>query len=164
MGHFDFLFEDSRSAHIKTGSGQLQSMAQTAAKRYVEEGAPLTDTIRKIAMENDLNSHQIHRVCEMANIATHRSLWPKTAQKEALAFPLADAQQVVEVMTKKPMDSSNPGGHMVSPCSAHEDYSAPPTGIPAPGPSIAEMMGADPSKVHNGLHGDPETKQINIIL
>jgi hypothetical protein len=143
---------------------RLELLAKTAAKRYLEEGAVLNDTIKKIAEDNDLNRHQIERVCEMANIATHQGLWAKTAEKESVAFPLADSKAVVTVVKKTPLDSDDPESPKVSPSSCDSDYMGPPKGIPTPGPSMVSMMGADPANVHNGLHEEPEKKRIIIIL
>jgi len=164
MGHFDYLLGDSKTRQSRVAADRLDILAKTAAKRYVEERAPLTDTIRKIAAENDLNSNQIERVCEMANIATHRALWSKTAEKESVAFPLANPREVVDVVEKRPLDSSDPGSPMISPCSADSDYMGPPKGISAPGPTMASMFNSDPDSVHNGLSEEPEKKSIVIIL
>lgn len=165
MAHFDTSWlTDGATSHTKVASDRLELLANTAAKRYVEEQTPLTHTIRKIASENDLNSNQIERICEMANIATHRALFPKAASKEAVAFPLADAQEVVNVVGKKPLDPSDASSPMVSPCSMDSDYSGPPQRLPIPGPSTMSMLGADPAKVHNGLHEEPEDKRIIIVI
>lgn len=167
MGHFDYLLEGQ--AQTKTASSdRLELLANIAAKRYLEEGGSLNDSIKKFAGENDLNSNQIERVCEMANIATHRGLWRKTAQKEDIAFPLADAKSVVGAVSpsktcgcgdEKPACSQ---GTSVQPISS--DYSAPPRGLPDSGPSLMSMMGVDPGKVHNGLGPEPEKKRIIIVL
>lgn len=163
VGHFSYLLSGTPQ-HTKVAADRLELLAKTAAKRYLEEGARLNDTIRKIAKENDLNRNQIERVCEMANIATHQGLWAKTAQKESVAFPLADAKQIVTVVKKKPLDCDDPESPTVSPVSCDADYAGPPKGIPEPGPSMLSMMGADPANVHNGLHDEPEKKRIIIIL
>lgn len=163
FGHFDYLLSNSQPQHTKVASDRLELLAKTAAKRYLEEQAPLTDSIRKIAEENDLNSNQIERICEMANMATHRALWSKTAQKESIAFPLADAKTVVRVVKKEPLDSTDSESPMVS-CPADSDYAGPPKGIPSCGPSTMSMFGADPEKVHHGLHDDGEKKRIIIVL
>jgi hypothetical protein len=168
MGHFDYLLGDSKTRQSRVAVDRLDILAKTAAKRYIEERAPLTDTIRKIASENDLNSEQIKRVCELANLATHQVLWSKTAQKESIAFPLADSRQVVNAVSSDPMSAGEPNESskdiMTSPCSAGSDYMGPPKGIPAPGPSMMSMMGADPSQVHHGLSEEPEKKSIIIVL
>lgn len=161
LGHFSYLLSEARPSHSKLASDNLELMAKAAAKRYIQEKVPLTDTIKKFAQQNDLNRNQVERVCEMANIATHQALWQKTAQKESVAFDLADSKKVVAVVKKEPLDSDDPGGPMVS-CDA--DYDGPPKGIPDKSPSMASMMGVDPSASHQGLHDDGEKKRIIIIL
>jgi len=160
MGHFDYLLGDSKTRQNLMGADRLSILAKTAAKRYVEERAPLTDSIRKIATENDLNSEQIKRVCELANISTHRALWSKTAEKSSIAFPLADARQVVDSVDSPSLD----GGGVKSPCSMDSDYAGPPKGLSAPGPSTMSLFGGKPDEVHNGLHDDGEKQRIIIIL
>ena len=160
MGHFDYLLGDSKTRQNRMGADRLSILAKTAAKRYIEERTPLTDSIRKIATENDLNSEQIRRVCEMANIDTHRALWPKTAAKESIAFPLANARDVVDSVESPSLDRSV----VKSPCSMDSDYAGPPKGISAPGPSMMSMFGGKADEVHNGLSEEPEKQQIVIIL
>lgn len=170
LGHFSYLLSEGRPRHTKVASERLEHFAKIAAKRFLEERAPLNATIEKIASENDLNPSQVERVCEMANIATHRALWAKTAQKESVAFPLADAKQVVTVIKKKPLDADDPGSPMVSgSCGTvtspvDSDYAGPPKGIPGNGAPLATMMGVDPSAGHQGLHEDGDRKKVIIIL
>lgn len=170
MGHFDYLLEGNTQTKLAS-SERLQLLADTAAKRYLEEGSNLNESIRKFASQNDLNSHQIERVCELANIATHQGLWRKTAQKADIQFPLAKAAMIVN--TVKPSDEHNrcgcggecsscQGAPSVKPISS--DYAGPPTGLPTGGPSMTSMMGADPSQVHHGLGREPERKRIIILL
>lgn len=168
VGHFQYLLDGSQ--HTKTASSdRLELLAKTAAKRYLEEGMNLNETIKKIASENDLNAHQIERICEMANIATHQGLWRKTAQKESVAFPLADAKNIVKVV--KPSEGTGCGCES-DPCSCapesmpsmSSDYAGPPKGLPAPGPSIMSLMGSDPGQVHHGLGAEPERKRIIIVI
>jgi hypothetical protein len=172
VGHFGFILDGKQQSKLAS-SERLELLANTAAKRYLEEGTDLNDSIRKVASENDLNSHQIERVCEMANIATHQGLWRKTAQKSNIEFPLAKAAMVIKTIkpTSEPGQSSAEGGCGCgnSPCGCNikpmsSDYAGPPTGLPLKGPSTMSMMGADPAQVHNGLSQEPERKQIIIVL
>jgi len=163
LGHFSYLLSEAPSFK-KVASDRLELLAKTAAKRYLLDGVPLNDSIRKIATENDLNQNQIERICEMANLSTHQALWAKTAQKESVAFPLADAKMVVSVVKKEPLDASDPSSPLVSPRTCDSDYAGPPTKVPMPGPSMASMMGVTPSDVHQGLHEEPEKKRIIIIM
>jgi hypothetical protein len=161
-GHFSYLLADNRTQHTKVAADRLELLAKSAARQYIDGNAPLNKTIQKIAQENDLNSNQIERICEMANIATHQGLWPKTAQKEKIAFPLADSKVVLAAcgcQDSPPMD-----GEIDCASSIDSDYAGPPKAIPMAGPSIASMMGVDPSSVHNGLSEEPEAKRIVIVL
>jgi hypothetical protein len=160
--HFAYLLDGS-GPQTKVASERLELLANLAAKRYLEERTPLNNTIKKLAAENDLNHHQIQRVCEMANIATHQGLWQKTAEKDKVAFPLADAKTVVQVVKKVPSDSSPV--EVTPPCGDMDsDYHGPPRGLPT-GPPLSSLMNADPAAGHDGLLGPtPERKQIIIIL
>lgn len=158
-GHFSYLLQGSRSPQTKVGADRLEMFAKTAAKHYLQESKPLNDSIAKIAKENDLNRNQIERVCEMANIETHRGLWQKTAQKEKIAFPLADSKVVVACACgdeDAPPDAPS--------CDMDSDYAGPPKGIPGSGPDLATLMGVDPDGGHNGLAGGTPRQKIIIVL
>ena len=146
---FSYLMEK----HASLAPEALEALAKTATKRYVEQRAPLNETIQKLADERDLNSHQIERVCEMANLATHQALWPGAREKEKIAFALADAKRV-----KAKKVDAHPGG------AVEADYAGPPTGIPASGPSLAALLGVDPAGGHQGLHGPSEKQRLIIVL
>lgn len=163
LSHFSYLLSDSGPRHTKIAADRLELLAKIAAKHYLESKVPLNDSIKKIAQENDLNQQQIERICEMANIATHQGLWQKTANKESVAFPLADSKNIVSVVVKKPLDATDPDSPMVS-SPASSDFTCPPKGIPTPGPGLASLMGADPAESHNGLTEEPEKKTITIIM
>jgi hypothetical protein len=132
---------------------ELDALAKLAAKRYVEERTPLNDTIQKLAEERDLNSHQVERVCEMANLATHQALWPTAREKEKIAFALADAKKL-----KASKDHKRSGS------SVETDYAGPPKGIPAQGPSLAALLGVDPTAGHAGLCGPSDKQRLIIVL
>lgn len=162
LGHFQYLLSGDGPQRTKVASDRLELLAKTAAKRYLEERTPLNDSIRKIAEENDLNRNQIERVCEMANIATHQGLWAKTAQKESVAFDVADSKKIV--MAVKPTEEAATPEAPSCPASVDADYMGPPKGVPSAGPSLLSLMGADPENSHQGLHQEPEKKRIIIIL
>jgi hypothetical protein len=160
--HFQYLLGGSQQT--KVASDRLDLLAKTAARRYLHESIPLNVSIKKIAAENDLNPNQIERVCEIANIATHQGLWAKTAQKESIAFDLADAKTIIRVSGSgtngAPCDVAPPPPV----CGGESDYMGPPKGIPSAGPSLMSMLGSDPSQVHNGLGAEPERKRILIVI
>lgn len=161
MGHFDYLLEGNHQTKVAS-SEQLKLLADTAAKHYLEAGNNLNESIRKMASENDLNSAQIERVCELANIATHQGLWRKTAQKESIAFDLANSRNIISTERATPDTGGDCGCSAPKPVSS--DYNGPPQGIPSPGPSTMSMLGVDPAKVHHGLSHEPEKKQIIVVL
>ena len=159
--HFQYLLGGTQQTKI--ASDRLDLLAKTAARRYLHEGIPLNDSIQKLATENDLNANQIERVCEIANISTHQGLWAKTAQKESIAFDLADAKTVIRV-NGNGINSGEGAAAGASPSSCDGDYMGPPTGIPAAGPSLSSLMGSDPAAVHNGMGSEPERKRIIIVI
>lgn len=179
LGHFSYLLSGDQSRLSKVSSDRLEVLANVAARRYLGDGTMMNDSIAKMASENDLNANQIARVCEMANLATHRSLWSKTAAKESIAFDLADAKTVLRVVKKEPLDSCDPQSPPVSPTESDacaepappsallpptSDYAGPPTGLTVRGPPIASMFSANPAMVHNGLHGDGPKKTLIIRI
>ena len=160
--HFQYLLGGSQQT--KVASDRLDLLAKTAARRYLHESIPLNVSIKKIAAENDLNPNQIERVCEIANLATHQGLWAKTAQKESVAFDLADAKTIIRVSGSgtngAPCDVAPPPPV----CGGDSDYMGPPKGIPSAGPSMMSMLGSDPSQVHNGMGAEPEHKADGLQL
>jgi hypothetical protein len=147
-GAFSYLLQKAAAIAPE----ELESLAKLAAKRYVEERTSLNETIGKVTEERDLNAHQIERVCEMANLATHHALWPGAAEKEKIAFELADAKKVKAKKTRPPADT------------ASADYAGPPSGIPACGPSLAALLGVDPASGHEGLAGPSARQRLILVL
>lgn len=131
---------------------RLDTWSKTASNRFVGEGIPLNDSIKKIAQSNDLNPHFIERVCEMSNLYTHNALLPSEPEKRAgFAFPLADAKTVIASLRMVPKS----GPAMKS------DYACPPSG-PKTGPTMAEMFGSG-KPGHDGFQV-PEKKRIIIMI
>lgn len=162
--HFDYLLESSPQP--KVASDKLELLARSAAKQYLEDGVKLNDSIAKFASESDLNRHQVERVCEMANIATHQGLWEKTAQKDTVVFPLADAKLIIKVVPNRelPLHLSAGERNAVDSCYSDVDYFGSPRGIPSPGPSMNSMFGVDPSQCHHGLTQEPDRKRIIMVM
>jgi hypothetical protein len=160
--HFSYLLSGQQQPTVS--AERLELFAKTAAKRYIQNQVPLNDTISKLAEENDLNSHQIERVCEIANIATHQAPWPSATDKVKVAFPLANARMIPKHASKdhKPEThekaEDRPRGHTMS------DYATAPKGLPRRGPPMNAMMGVDPSKGHDGLKGPSERQRVLLIL
>lgn len=166
LGHFSYLLSDQTGQRSKVAADRLELLAKTAAKRYIEEGVSLNSSIQKIAEGNDLNANQIQRVCEMANIATHQALWSKTAEKDSVAFPLANARIVIHStgpIENDADDDSCEDKPPPCPVMADSDYAGPPEKLPVVGPPIASLFGVNPDDVHNGFE-EPEKKRIIIMI
>ena len=93
---------------------QLDYFGKEAAQRYLESNESLTDSIVKIASDNNLNRAQINRVVETANTSTYLSLF-KTAEEKYIEFPVADAEKVAQALNIIPGNPEVLG-----------DYDAPP--------------------------------------
>jgi hypothetical protein len=131
---------------------RLETWSKIASKRFIDEGAPLNETITKIAQENDLNPHFVERLCEMSNLCTHNTLLPSEPEKRAsFTFTLADAKEVTAALA-----GPCPGKPMVS------DFAGPPRGLPGEGPSMAELFGVSGGG-HSGFEV-PEKKRIVIMI
>lgn len=134
---------------------QIDTWAKIASSRFIKEAAPLNDTIRKIAQDNDLNPNFIERICESANLQTHTALLPREPEKRAsFAFPLADAK----VVTASLRPSGGPPKKIIS------DYTRPPSAMPGGGPSLEEMFGVNGSNGCGHQGGDVPEKQRLVIL
>ena len=154
--HFRYISE--RSHITKSGSDKLLGLALDAARGYVERGEDLNSSIRKMASRHDLNPHQVARVCEEANQATHKILWSKTAEKEAVAFPLANAKSVVDIIPRPASDVGCAG----VPASVEADYMSPPEAMPIPKPPIS-MAVPSMAPAHTGMVPTDKGKLVIII-
>lgn len=133
---------------------RLGTFAKIASNRFIGESIPMNDTIAKIAKDEDLSSHAVERVCEMANLQTHAALIPTEPEKRAsFAFPLADSKKIASMICIKP--SSGP---TMSP-----EFAGPPVGPAASsGPSMAELFGTS-GCAHDGFQ-IPEKKRIIVMI
>jgi len=128
---------------------KLQLLATIASNRYLKDGAPLNDTIQKLASREGLNVHQVARVAEMANVETHKAIWGTESDKTKVAFELADPSKIAAAA----------GGQ---PASVSSDLMGPPEMASSRGPSMAELFGANDAG-HQGLYG-PTEKQHTVIV
>ena len=84
---------------IKTAD--LQNWGTELSKDYLESGKPMTGGLQKLATENDLNSEQVQRIAEFANLKTHLEML-KTASEDAyIKFPVADPKAVTAKILEK---------------------------------------------------------------
>lgn len=133
---------------------RLATFAKIASNRFVGESVPMNDTIAKIAQDEDLNSHAVERVCEMANLQAHASLLPSEPEKRAsFAFPLADSKKVASMICVKPSSG----------IAMRSEFARPPCGPAASsGPSMADLFGVS-GQAHDGFQV-PEKKSLVIMI
>ena len=148
--HFAYLSEKQASV----SPDQLLIFAKTASRRFIDEQVPLNTTIKKLASDNDLNPHQVERVCEMANLATHQALWPAAKEKEKVAFEVADPKAIIEKGKERPSSKMT---------RADEDYKSPPRKEHGGG-SLSGLLGVDPSACHHGLAEGNDKQKVIIII
>lgn len=133
---------------------RLETFAKIASNRFIGENIPLNDTILKIAKDEDLNSHAVERVCEMANLQTHAGLLPSEPEKRAsFAFPLADSKKIASMICIE-----NPPSATMS-----SEFACPPCGPAASsGPSMEDLFGVS-GQAHDGFQV-PEKKSLVIMI
>jgi len=73
----------------------------SASDQFLADGTPMSQVITKIAAENELSPTQIQRVCEIANHRAYAELF-KTAEDKTFGFPLAKAEEVMEMLQAEP--------------------------------------------------------------
>jgi len=101
----EILLKISRSADVD--SDQLGVIGKQAAKRLIEDGVHPNVTIQKLATEKGLNSHEIQRACEFANLEgySHRMKEAGSGDK-TFEFPVADASEITS--SKEPEKTAMP--------------------------------------------------------
>lgn len=72
---------------------ELLKLGQAIAAEFITRNTPLSDSLLKVATEENLNREQIRRVAETANQESYLKLIEKSADKY-IEFPLADADAV----------------------------------------------------------------------
>lgn len=99
------------------GSGRkYQKLGDQASEKFLKEGVDLNEEIQKIANDNDLNSHEVQRVVEHANVNTFLSQF-KEADDKTFGFDVAKPDVIdppAETTTKESSSSMS------------EDYKTPP--------------------------------------
>jgi len=109
------------SKEVPASADRLAFLGKRASVRYVEDGVKLSSAIKDLIQDEPLNRDQIHRVCEVANRETFKSLFEKQADKN-VNFPLADFDEIVGVKVPshvRPMPSAERKTY--SPISRGED-------------------------------------------
>lgn len=72
---------------------ELTKLGEQIAQDYLEHGTPLNEGLEKVASNKGLNSNQIDRVAEAANVKTHLRML-KTAEDNYIQFDIADPKAV----------------------------------------------------------------------
>lgn len=74
---------------------KYDDMGETAAEEYINEGKPLTESVRDIVKENSLNKEEAKRVVEGANKRTFLNIFKEADGDATFTFDLVDPEQVV---------------------------------------------------------------------
>ena len=90
----DFLTTNCGSSLTPKDDGYYRHLAKQAADALVSDGADMSETIRKLASENDLNSEQTRRVVEYANNTAFSQIFEK--DPGYVTFDVADAGKAME--------------------------------------------------------------------
>lgn len=93
----------------------ITQWGKEAAHSLINDDVPLNTSITKIASDNSLNTDQIARVVEAANISTHLSV--AKSDNNYPEFDVADTRKIASLIAEGPTDSIN---------IVFSDYDAPP--------------------------------------
>lgn len=72
-------------------------IAKNAAQILAQSGLDMTDIVAKLAQDENLNPHEVARVCEEANKAVFASLY-KSSEDKTFEFKVADANRALGVL------------------------------------------------------------------
>ena len=84
--------------HVQFNRFELEGMAKKAAQSYLDDDIDLNEAIMGMAKESDLNSHQIDRVVQNANILVNGALVTRArdgGSDPRITFPLAKSAEIV---------------------------------------------------------------------
>jgi hypothetical protein len=96
----DILLKISRGSDVD--ADQLGIFGKKASKHLVEDGVHPNETIQKIANDEGLNSHEIKRVCEFANLETYNHHMKEAgAGDKTFEHPVADYSSITASETEK---------------------------------------------------------------
>jgi len=126
-----FLMRDNSSV-ASIDPDKLKLMAKQAAARYLAEGIALTDSVAKLATdENGIQNEHIRRICEFANQEVNARLFEREVSEQKLAgqqasgvvypqFVLADPDEVIKRLND---------GTKVASVQQLSDYDLPPSAL-----------------------------------
>lgn len=83
---------------------ELETLAHRAGDAFIASGINLSDSVIKIASDNNLSREQIRRVCEFANHYVNEYML-KNASNRFFEFPLADSNNVISSLNIVDTDS-----------------------------------------------------------
>lgn len=127
-------------------------IAKNAAKILAERGVGLSEMVTKVAREENLNPHEIARVCEEANKEVFGRLY-KGAEDKTFEFAVADAREVMKALD---VPYEGPGDIFLP--VEHPKYAAEKTAA-APTPTSWASTALRPSKHQEGALSLEEEKQ-----
>ncbi|NCU31070.1 hypothetical protein EOM57_04670 [Candidatus Saccharibacteria bacterium] len=78
---------------------ELNLMGRQVSRDYLTKDASMNVSIYKLAKAQKLNSSQVARVAEAANLATNEALWSRSKKGEYV-FDLADQEKIAEMINK----------------------------------------------------------------
>jgi hypothetical protein len=100
MGMFDDILKVGR--RTSASAEQYGLWGREAAKRHLEDGVPLETSVRKIASENNLNSEEVRRVSESANLDTYADkLKTASGGNKSFEFELVDPRKITSPEPEK---------------------------------------------------------------
>jgi len=95
---------------------ELASLAKQVVERFFQTNEALTDIIRELVAQRDMNEHIIRRLCEMVNTETRLRFYRTPGINQAAAlFEPADAAKIIIIKKDVPTDESIPLDYMLGP-------------------------------------------------
>lgn len=80
---------------MKATPNDLKQLGDKIAQDFLDRGAPLQDSLEKVAESHSLNAHQLYRVAEQANLKSHLAMLKTASPEDAyITFDVADAAKV----------------------------------------------------------------------
>lgn len=94
----NYILGDKKS--IVLTKDDFASLSKEASKAYLEESVPMDQTIKKIASRESLNSDQVKRVVEGANLLTFSTMF-KQGYEGNIDYDLANPESILEPSATK---------------------------------------------------------------
>ena len=78
-----------------------EKLAQRVVHAFLTDDTPLSDGVTKVAMELELNPHQIRNLTQLSNVTAHLKLFEKKADDKIVEFLPVDPKDVIQKMFKE---------------------------------------------------------------